>query len=117
MKILVEEVTGRAAGDQLREVGKVGFERPGKTALEALYQQHGAAAGIPIQPVTFDRSDHQAFLDRGMPAVGVGEEFAGGDHTPHYHQATDTYDRVSFEHLATVTHLALSVLEASATAP
>jgi hypothetical protein len=86
-------------------------------ALEALYQQHGAAAGIPIQPVTFDRSDHQAFLDRGMPAVGVGEEFAGGDHTPHYHQATDTYDRVSFEHLATVTHLALSVLEASATAP
>lgn len=86
-------------------------------ALQAVYEQHGAIAGTPIQPVTFTRSDHQAFLDLGFSAVGVGEEFVANDHTPHYHKATDTFDRVSFPHLATVTNLALVVLEASVGAP
>jgi len=39
------------------------------------------------------------------------------DHTPHYHKATDTCAMVSFAHLATVTHLALAVLETDVTAP
>ena len=84
--------------------------------LMAVYQTHGAAAGMPISSVTFQYSDHQAFLDAGFPATGVGEEFVGGDHTPHYHEATDTVENVSFAHLAVVTHLALAVLEADATA-
>jgi Zn-dependent M28 family amino/carboxypeptidase len=88
---------------------------PSATLLP-IYQEKGALAGMPIQPVTFSRSDHQAFLDRGFPAVGIGEEFeSGDDHTPNYHLATDTYDRVSFAHCGAVTHLALSVLEASVT--
>ncbi len=85
--------------------------------LMALYQHHGQIAAMPIQPVDFDRSDHKAFLERGFDAVGIGEEFTTGDHTPHYHKATDTVDRVSFAHLATVTHLAMAVLEASVTTP
>ena len=85
--------------------------------LEASYQAHGGAAGTPIQPVTFKLSDHQAFLDAGFPAVGIGEEFVANDHTPHYHKATDTFAQVSFAHLATVTHLALAVLETDVTAP
>ncbi len=85
---------------------------PSATLLP-IYQEHGALAAMPIEPVTFSRSDHQAFLDHGFPAVGIGEEFASGDHTPNYHLATDTFDRVSFAHCAAVTHLALSVLEAS----
>lgn len=86
-------------------------------ALEALYTQQGALAQLPISAVTFAYSDHQAFLDVGLPAVGVGEEFVAGDHTPHYHKATDTVPNVSFAHLATVTHLALAALEASVTTP
>lgn len=86
-------------------------------ALAAVYEQHGALAGMPIQPVTFSRSDHQAFLDVGLPATGIGEEFVANDHTPHYHLATDTFDRVSFAHLAAVTHLAFAVLETSAGTP
>ena len=86
-------------------------------ALESLYRAHGPAAGTPIQSVAFKFSDHQAFLDAGFPATGVGEEFVGGDHTPHYHQATDTIENVSFAHLAVVTHLVLAVLAADATAP
>ena len=86
-------------------------------SLEASYQAHGGAAGTPIQPVTFKLSDHQAFLDAGFLAVGIGEEFVAMDHTPHYHKATDTFAMVSFAHLATVTHLALAVLETDVTSP
>ncbi len=39
------------------------------------------------------------------------------DHTPHYHKVTDTFAMVSFTHLATVTHLALAVLETDVTSP
>jgi hypothetical protein len=86
-------------------------------ALEAVYRAHGPAAGTPISAVTFASSDHQAFLERGFAATGVGEEFVGGDHTPNYHMATDTVANVSFDHLAIVTHLALAVLEADVTTP
>jgi Zn-dependent M28 family amino/carboxypeptidase len=82
-----------------------------------LYQEHGAAAGMPITPVTFNRSDHQSFLDEGFIATGIGEEFSTGDHTPNYHKATDTYDRVQFDYTAAVTHLAFTVIEASVAAP
>lgn len=86
-------------------------------ALEALYRAHGPDVGTPITAVTFASSDHDAFLDRGFPAVGIGEEFVGGDHTPHYHKATDTVANVQFAHLTLVTRLAFAVLEADAAAP
>jgi hypothetical protein len=81
-------------------------------ALKTVYEMHGPAAGTPISSVTFSSSDHQSFLDRGIPATGIGEEFVGGDHTPNYHKATDTYDNVQFGHLERVTHLMLDVLDA-----
>ncbi|MGE0404308.1 MAG: M28 family metallopeptidase [Kofleriaceae bacterium] len=86
-------------------------------ALEALYREHGPAHDTPITAVTFSSSDHKAFLDQGFPAVGIGEEFVGGDHTPHYHKATDSVANIQFAHLTTVTRLAFSVLEADAAAP
>lgn len=86
-------------------------------ALQAVYEQHGALAGMPIQPVSFSLSDHKPFLDVGLPATGIGEEFVAMDHTPHYHKSTDIVDNVSFGHLADVTHLALSVLEAETRSP
>lgn len=87
------------------------------TNLATLYQQIGATAGMPVSAVSFDSSDHQAFLDRGLRAVGVSEEFVGGDHTPHYHQATDTYANVSFDYLARVTQLAFAAVEADVREP
>lgn len=85
--------------------------------LEAAYRAQGEAMGIPVQPVTFQFSDHQAFLDEGFAAVGVGEEFVADDHTPHYHEPTDTFDRVDFGYLGDATRLALAVFEASVTSP
>lgn len=79
--------------------------------LEALYRLHGETRAIPVRAVRFTSSDHQSFLTRGFSAVGVGEEFVGDDHTPHYHRATDTFERVDFTYLARCTRLALDVLE------
>ena len=79
-------------------------------SLQALYELHGASRGVPVRAVRFTSSDHQSFLARGLSAVGVGEEFVGNDHTPHYHRATDTYDRVDFTYLARMTRLAFAVL-------
>ncbi|MBP9206116.1 MAG: M28 family peptidase [Kofleriaceae bacterium] len=79
------------------------------TELAALYQRHGQARGVPIAAFTFTRSDHQAFLEQGLAAVGVGEQFVGGDHTSHYHRATDTFDKVDFDYLGAAARLALSV--------
>jgi len=79
-------------------------------SLQELYQLHGTPRGIPVRAVRFASSDHQSFLTRGLPATGVGEEFVGNDHTPHYHRATDTYEQVDFGYLARMTRLTLDVL-------
>jgi hypothetical protein len=81
-------------------------------ALEDLWVAAGQQLGVPIQPVTFAFSDHQSFLDADLPAVGVGEEFVADDHTPDYHQPTDTTDKVDFEYLEACTRLAFAVLTA-----
>jgi hypothetical protein len=85
--------------------------------LQTLYSAHGPDAGTPLSTVTFTSGDHQAFRDRGFPAVGIGEEFVGGDHTPNYHLASDTVDNVHFDHTALVTHLGFATISADAIAP
>ncbi len=114
------EVTGVHVFDMLSFDGDgdhaVELWSPSPTLL-TLYQQQGPLAGTPIQPVTFASSDHQAFLDAGFPAVGLCEEFVGGDHTPSYHTAADTYDRIAFEYLGRATRLGLAALESSITSP
>lgn len=80
-------------------------------ALEALYRQHAASRGLGISAVTFALSDHQSFVERGLPAVGVSEEFVGNDHTPHYHRVTDTLDKINFTFLGRVARLGLAAIE------
>lgn len=86
-------------------------------ALQTLYSAHAPALGTPLSTVTFTSGDHQAFKDRGFPVVGLGEEFVGGDHTPHYHMATDNVDNVQFDHTVHVTHLGFTAISADAVAP
>jgi hypothetical protein len=78
--------------------------------LEVLYVGAGTSLGIPVAAVDFELSDHQSFLDKGFVTIGVSEEFVGGDHTPHYHQATDSYDKIEFPYLASITRLAFTVM-------
>ncbi len=84
-------------------------------SLIPLYTTHADARSIPVRTVTFTSSDHDSFLGNGFVATGVGEEFVSGDHTPHYHQPTDTFDKIDFTYLADMARLAFDVLEDQAT--
>jgi len=80
------------------------------TELATLWEEDAAAQGAHTAPQRFLGSDHMAFRDLGMPAVGVSEEFVGGDRTPYYHTEADSYDKVDFAYLAMVTSVAMDVL-------
>jgi aminopeptidase YwaD len=86
-------------------------------ALAARYRAAGEALGVPIREVEFSSSDHQPFVELGLPVTGVSEEFVSGDHTPHYHQPTDTVDNVDLAYLAAVSRLALAAVSLDVTGP
>lgn len=46
-----------------------------------------------------------AFRSEGFDAVGLCEEWAGGDTTPYYHKKSDTYETIDFDFLASSTRL------------
>lgn len=113
------------ATDSVHNVDMVSFDGDGDRAielwspdaeLEAYYQTHAAAREIPTHSFSFELSDHQAFVERDFPTIGVSEEFVGNDHTPHYHRVTDTYENVDLVYLARVTRLLLVIFEDRATA-
>jgi hypothetical protein len=110
--------------DAVHNFDMVSFDGDGDEAIElwspspslvTAYHIVADPLGIPIQPVDFEFSDHQSFLDHGFTTVGVCEEFVADDHTPHYHEATDTYDKINFAYLAQVTRIGLTVVIDSAT--
>ena len=59
-------------------------------ALLTAYQTAAATLGLAVEETTSSGTDHEAFRERGFAAVGVSEEFVGGDTTPHYHAPSDT---------------------------
>jgi hypothetical protein len=79
---------------------RVEVERPDDGLFE-LYQAAAAELASPIELVQTNTgfTDHEAFRAAGFPAVGLSEEFASGDTTPHYHLPSDTYDTVDFGYL------------------
>jgi Zn-dependent M28 family amino/carboxypeptidase len=89
----------------------------GSEAVLAGWRAAAAAAGAPLREVEFEFSDHQSFVDAGLPTVGVSEEFVSGDHTPHYHEPTDTFANVDLAYLEAVTALAFAVVGADVVAP
>ena len=54
------------------------------------------ALAIPVVQTSTAGSDHSAFREVGIPAMGVTEEYVNGDSTPHYHLPSDTYETVDF---------------------
>ena len=84
----VDQVGWDADGDRRYEL-----ESP-TPELEADYAATAARLGLAVTTTGTVSSDHQAFRERGFPATGVSEEFAGGDTTPFFHSPGDTYDTV-----------------------
>lgn len=88
---------------------RVELERPADE-LAALYAGAAEVAGVEVVVTDTGATDHVSFRSRGIPAVGVTEEFAGGDTTPHYHQSTDVAGTVDGAYLAAATALVLEVI-------
>jgi len=97
-------------------VDQMGWDSDGDRAIElerpdtGLFEQYQAARAsggfsMPLTETQTGSTDHVRFRDRGIPAIGLTEEFVSGDTTPHYHQPSDTYGTVNFAYLASTTAL------------
>lgn len=68
-------------------------------SLEAAYEDAAAALDVHVTMTSTAGSDHRAFRDLGFAAVGLTEEYAGGDTTPFRHTPQDTADTVDLQYL------------------
>ncbi|MDX2091630.1 MAG: M28 family peptidase [Kofleriaceae bacterium] len=87
------------------------FELELPTAL--LADEYRAAAqrvGVIVTTTTTEGTDHQPFRERGFAAIGLTEEYVGGDTSPHRHQATDTPSTVALPYLELATKLTADVI-------
>ncbi len=80
----IDQVAWDADGDRRFEL-----ELP-TPALEAEWQAAAAVVGVPVITTTTTGTDHQAFRDRGFAAMGLTEEYVGGDTSPFRHTPNDT---------------------------
>jgi Zn-dependent M28 family amino/carboxypeptidase len=100
----IDQVAWDADGDRRFEL-----ERP-TAALEAEWRAAAAAVGVPVAVTATGGTDHQAFRQAGFAAVGLTEEYAGGDTSPHRHLASDTAASVDAAYLVLAAQLAARVI-------
>ncbi len=70
-------------------------------------QTHGLK--LPLKRTSSGDTDHVAFREEGFVAVGLCEEWVGGDTTPHYHRRSDAFTTLNFDYLTNVTRLITAV--------
>lgn len=78
----------------------------------ALYRDAAArTAGIgAVTRTKMGRSDHVSFLNAGIPAVLITQEYEGGDWTPHYHRKTDVCANVDFDYMKVAATLVMNAV-------
>jgi Zn-dependent M28 family amino/carboxypeptidase len=79
-------------------------------ALEAEYRAAAMTLGVPVTKTSTQGTDHQAFREKGMPAIGLTEEYIGNDTSPHRHLGTDTAATVKQSYLQLGTKLVARVV-------
>ncbi len=89
-------------------IDQMGWDQDGDRAIEleradeGLFEFYEVANATLPAPLTIHGTntgftDHVSFRPYGFAAVGITEEFVGGDTTPHYHLASDTYETVNMD--------------------
>ncbi len=104
----IDQLAWDQDGDAIYEI-----ELPA-AGLFAQYQAAASALGLGVRQTSTSSTDHQAFRDRGFAAVGVTEEYVGGDTTDCYHLPCDVYADVDFDYAADGVALITRVLAAAA---
>jgi Peptidase family M28 len=80
----IDQVAWDADGDRRFEL-----ELPAPQ-LEAEWRAAAAVVGATVEPTSTSGTDHAAFRLRGFAAIGLTEEYVGGDTSPHRHTPGDT---------------------------
>lgn len=78
--------------------------------LDAEWRAAASVIGVPVSTVPTEGTDHEAFRDRGFAAMGLTEEFVGGDTSPHRHLTTDTVATVDQAYLRLAMKLTAQVV-------
>lgn len=92
------------------------FEIEAPTAtLETEYRAAATVVGVPVTRTSTQGTDHEAFRDLGFAAVGVTEEYVGGDTSPYRHTTSDTAGTVKFSYNELAAKLAAQVVMSEAT--
>lgn len=87
------------------------FELEAPTAtLEAEYRAAAQIVGALVTTVPTEGTDHEAFRERGFAAIGLTEEYVGGDTSPHRHLTTDTPATVDMPYLVLAAKLTAQVI-------
>ncbi len=79
-------------------------------ALAQAYRDAAVVVGALVTTTTTQGTDHEAFRDRGFAAIGLTEEYVGGDTSPHRHQPTDTAATVDTAYLVLAAKLTAQVI-------
>lgn len=87
------------------------FEIESPTAvLEAEWRAAAQVVGVPVTVTNTEGTDHESFRNAGFAAIGLTEEYVGGDTSPFRHQAGDTVSTVNTEYLVLAAQLAAQVI-------
>lgn len=87
------------------------FELEMPTAeLEAEYRAAAQVVGALVTTVPTEGTDHEAFRERGFAAIGLTEEYVGGDTSPHRHLTTDTPATIDTPYLVLAAKLTAQVI-------
>lgn len=102
----IDQVAWDSDGDRVFEL-----ELP-TPALEARWRAAATRVGASISVTSTTGTDHQSFRERGFAAIGLTEEYVGGDTSPHIHRATDTPASIAphLAYLALAARLATEVI-------
>jgi Zn-dependent M28 family amino/carboxypeptidase len=100
----IDQVAWDSDGDHRFEL-----ESP-TAALEAEWRAAAQVVGVPVTVTDTQGTDHEAFRDRGFAAIGLTEEYVGGDTSPFRHLPGDTVSTVNTDYLVLAAQLAAQVI-------
>lgn len=78
--------------------------------LDLEWRTAATRVGVNVVTTNTQGTDHQAFRERGFAAIGLTEEYVGGDTSPHRHQPTDTVATVNMPYLTLAAKLTAQVI-------